>query len=503
METSTTTFVVLAVGLLILVSVLANRISDRLGVPTLLVFLGVGMLAGSDGLGGIYFDDPASANLIGVFALAFILFSGGLDTDWRRVRTVAGRAAGLATVGVMITAGIVGLFACLVLDFSVIEGLLLGAIVSSTDAAAVFSVLRSRGVGLKGHIGPLLELESGSNDPMAVLLTIGLIQIITGQEISVLATVGLFVVSLVGGLAVGLALGYLASQLLNRLRLEYEGLYPVLSMSLVLVIFGLAETLKCNGFLAVYVAGIVLGSRDVRLKRFLTKFHDGLGWLMQILLFLTLGLLVFPSQLPDVALPASLVALVLMFVARPLAVYLMLLKSRFTWAERTLVAWTGLRGAVPIVLATYPFLAGFEKSGMLFDIVFFVVLLSALLQGKTLMIVARWLKVDEPLVARPKNPIEFEKREGVRSESREIEIPAEAAVVDSPVSSLGLPSGVLIVIIRRDDAFLVPRGDTCVKAFDTLTLLGDLEPLARAEEILLRPKDQPELPTESDQPDPP
>jgi cell volume regulation protein A len=479
--------IVFLVGVLVALSVLANRISDRLGVPTLLVFLGVGMLAGSDGIGGIYFDDPHMTNLVGIFALAYILFSGGLDTEWRKVRCVVRSAALLATLGVALTALLVGLFAQALLDISLMEGLLLGAIVSSTDAAAVFAVLRSRGVGLKGGVGALLELESGSNDPMAVLLTVTLIGLMTGQAIHPGMVAFSLLLNLAGGLLLGLLFGYLLSLFLDRLHLEYEGLYPVLSMSLVLVIYGASDMIGCNGFLAVYVAGIVLASRGIRFKRYLTKFHDGLGWLMQILLFLTLGLLVFPSQIPQIAVPALLVALFLMFVARPVAVYLMLLGSRFTWRERTLVAWTGLRGAVPIVLATFPFLAGFPRASILLHIVFFVVLLSALLQGSTLMTVARWLGVDEPLAARPRTPIEVEPVEGMRSESREIELPPESAAVNRPVSALGLPAGVLIVLIRRESAFLVPRGDTLLRPFDTLTLLGDRDHLPEALEVLLTP----------------
>ncbi len=489
--------VVFIVGLLVMVSVLANRISDRLGVPTLLVFIAVGMLAGSDGIGGIYFDDPHVTNLIGVFALAYILFSGGLDTEWRKVRCVVRSAALLATVGVVLTALLVGVFASHLLQIPLLEGLLLGAIVSSTDAAAVFAVLRSRGVGLKGRVGALLELESGSNDPMAVLLTVTLLGLVTGQSVDPGRVAFTLVLNLVGGLALGLALGYLVSRFLDRLHLEYEGLYPVLTMSLVLVIYGASEMLGCNGFLAVYVTGIVIATRGFRFKRYLTKFHDGLGWLMQILLFLTLGLLVFPSQLPQVALPALLVALFLMFVARPVAVYLMLLGSRFNLRERTLVAWTGLRGAVPIVLATFPFLEGYEKSSVLLHIVFFVVLLSALLQGRTLMTVARWLGVDEPLAARPSNPIEVERVEGMKSESREVEVPPESAAVNRPIASLGLPAGVLIVLIRREDSFLVPRGETRLRPFDTLTLLGDLDQLPVALEVLLTPE-----PLFSDEPAP-
>ncbi len=498
LSSAATPYIVFSIGFLIMVAVLANRISGRLGIPTLLVFIAVGMLAGSDGPGGIEFDNPAVANLIGVFALAYILFSGGLDTKWSKVKGVAWHAAALATLGVGISAALVGIFASYILDFTIWEGLLVGSIISSTDAAAVFAVLRSRGVSLKGDVAPLLEFESGSNYPMAVFLTLGVLGVVMDSSQKPLWLLLSFVFSMTGGLALGLAFGFLTSFILNRLRLEYEGLYPVLSISVVLLTYGSCEILHANGFLAVYVAGIVLSSNDIHLKRYLMKFHDGIGWLMQILLFVTLGLLVYPSQLPSVLLPAVLIATFLMFVARPVAVYSLMIRSRFTMAERTLVAWTGLRGAVPIVLATFPLLAGHPKSNMIFDIVFFVVLLSALLQGKSLMMVARWLGVDEPLVDRPQSPIEFEHREGVGSEAREIDVPPSSAIVGKRVFQLGLPPGVLIVMIRRDHSFIVPRGDTCVRAYDTLHILGEKSALAISEALV-----EQQAPHRSDDQDPP
>lgn len=480
--------ILLAVGLLFFLSVFANRISDRLGVPTLLAFLFIGMLAGSDGLGFIYFDNPRIANFIGVFAMAYILFSGGLDTDWRAVRPVLWRALTLSTFGVVLTASLVGLFVWGALGFPAKQALLLGAIVSSTDAAAVFAIMRSRGVGLKGYLKPLLELESGSNDPMALFLTIAVIDLIMSSSHSWLTFLPSLVIRMSCGIVVGGTIGLLAAAIFNRLRLEYEGLYPVLSMSFVLLTYGLSESLYGNGFLAVYTCGIVLGSKDFVRKHYLTKFHDGLGWLMQIILFLALGLLVFPSQLPKIAVSALLLSAFLMFGARPIAVYIGLWRSKFTMPERTLIAWTGLRGAVPIVLATFPFLVGYEHSYIIFNIVFFVVLTSALLQGKTLMLVAGWLGVDEPLVARPHYPIEFEKRSGMQSETREVDILPDSAVAGRQVFELGLPSDVLILLIRRGEKFVVPKGKTTIEAFDSLMLLAGRESLHKAQAILRSPK---------------
>ncbi|BAJ64902.1 potassium/proton antiporter [Anaerolinea thermophila] len=290
-------YVLIAAALLLLFSVLISKISDRFGVPTLLLFLILGMLAGSDGPGGIYFDNPAQAQFIGVIALVLILFSGGLDTEWRHIQPVLKEGLLLSTLGVLITAGVAGLCAHLLLDLSLTEGLLFGAIVSSTDAAAVFSVLRSRGIHLQGKLKPLLELESGSNDPMAVFLTLGLIQWLTQPNPSVGQMVGLFIQQMLIGAVLGLGMGRVMLFLINRLKLGYEGLYPVLTLSLVFLTYGVTAVLGGSGFLAVYMAGIVLGHYDFIHKRSLLRFHDGLAWLMQIAMFLTLGLLVFPSRL--------------------------------------------------------------------------------------------------------------------------------------------------------------------------------------------------------------
>lgn len=477
--------IILAAGLLFFLSVLTNKISDRFGVPTLLMFLGVGILAGSEGIGGIHFDSPAKANFIGVFSLAYILFSGGLDTGWRSVRPVLRPALILSTLGVVITAALTGLFAWKVLHLPLRDGLLLGAIVSSTDAAAVFALMRSRGVGLKGRLKPLLELESGSNDPMAVFLTAAVISLIVHPEESWLGLIPSLAVRMSCGIASGALLGLGAAWIFNRIRLEYEGLYPVLSMSLVLVTYGLTELLHGNGFLAVYTCGIVLGNRDFLHKHYLTKFHDGLGWLMQIVLFLTLGLLVFPSRLPAVVVPSLLTAAFLMFIARPAAVYLGLWRSGFSLREKTLVAWTGLRGAVPIVLATFPFMAGYEHSDRIFNMVFFIVLSSVLLQGKTLMFAARRLNLDEPLAARPRYPLEFEKQAGMQSETREIDIPPEADAVGRSVAELGLPPDALILLIRRGQQFVVPKGQTRIEAFDTLMFIADKQTIKETRNILL------------------
>lgn len=479
-----TTYLLLTAGVLVFLSTLASKLSERFGVPALLMFLGVGVLAGSEGLGRIPFDDPLAANSIGTVALAYILFSGGLDTNQHAVRPVLWRGLLLSTVGVAVTALLLGLFIWAVFGFTFAEALLPAAIVSSTDAAAVFSVLRSRGVSLKGNLRPLLELESGSNDPMAVFLTLGLIGILMNPGTSWLSLLPAFLRQMTVGAGIGLGAGKLAALLLNRVRLDYEGLYPVLSMSIVVLVFGLAAVLGGNGFLAVYLAGIVVGNSDVLHKRSLMRFHDGLGWLMQIGMFLALGLLVFPSRLLPVAGMGLLIAAVLMFVARPIAVYLCLWRSRFSVRERTLVGWTGLRGAVPIVLATFPMLAGYPQSAWVFNVVFFVVLTSVLLHGRSLMTVARWLGVDQPLASRPRYPLEFDRTEGIAGETREFEIPPDSAAVGQRVMDLKLPASVLILLIRRGREFIVPRGQTRIESSDTLLVLAETALLAATEDVV-------------------
>lgn len=476
--------VILLGGILVAFSALASKLSERVGVPALLVFLGIGMLAGSDALGLVYFDDPHLASAIGTVALAFILFSGGFDTRWSAVRPVVGRGLLLSTAGVALTTAILGTIVWLVFGFSFRGSLLLAAIVSSTDAAAVFSVLRSRGVSLKGRLRPLLELESGSNDPMAVFLTLGILDLLMNPGLTWLDLLVRFALQMTLGAGIGLGLGWLSALLLNRVRLDYEGLYPVLSFSLVPLVFGAAAALGGNGFLAVYLAGIVVGNRDILHRRSLMRFHDGLGWLMQIGLFLTLGLLVFPSHLPPVMGVGLFVAGVLLLVARPLAVHLCLLGSRFTWRERTLVGWAGLRGAVPIVLATFPLMAGYAESERAFNVVFFVVCVSVLLQGRSLMLVARWLGVDSPLDARPRYPLEFDRVEGLQGDTCEIEVLPGSAAEGRRVMDLGLPPDVLVLLIRRGNEFLVPRGQTELRGRDTLLVLAEREGLGAARAVL-------------------
>ncbi|MCK9278022.1 MAG: potassium/proton antiporter [Methanoculleus sp.] len=461
----------LGISLLFLISIIANKFSERLGVPALLIFLVVGMLAGSEGPGGIPFDDPAIAQTIGVIALAYILFSGGLDTRWEQIQPVLWPGIALSTVGVVLTAVLLGAFAVLVLGLSPLTGFLLGAVVSSTDAAAVFSVLRMARARLQGNLRPFLEFESGSNDPMAVFLTTGIIALILTPGSSVLALVPMFVQQMVVGGLLGYGLGRFVVFLINRLKLESEGLYPVLSLAMVLLTYGLTATVGGNGFIAVYVAGLVMGNSIVVYKKSLIRFHDGIAWLMQIVMFLALGLLVFPSELVPVIIPGVLTAFFLILVARPVAVLLTLLPWKMPMNEKALVSWVGLRGAVPIILATYPLVAGVPDADMIFNVVFFIVLVSALVHGTSIPSVARWLGLAAPLQEMRKLSREFDVDPDTPSELIELVVPPDALAVGKQVVDLGLPKGALIILMQKGDERFVPGGSTVIEARDTLLLL--------------------------------
>ena len=467
----------IAVSVLLLLAVLASKASSRLGVPSLIVFLLIGMLAGSEGPGGIPFDDARLAQTLGVIALALILFAGGLDTAWESVSGVLWKAVSLSTAGVFTTAVLVGWFASMVLGFSWLEGLLLGSIVSSTDAAAVFAILRSRGASLKGKTTPLLELESGSNDPMAVFLTLAVIRLLTEPGESVLHLVPAFFLQMLLGFALGYGMGKAAILLLNRLKLETEGLYPVLTLAWVFLTYGLASFLGGNGFLAVYLCGIVMGNGDFIHKRSLMRFHDGLAWLMQIAMFLTLGLLVYSSRLAPVAGVALLISFFLMFVARPASVFLALSFARMGLRHKLMISWVGLRGAVPIILATFPLVAGVPKADLFFNVVFFIVLTSVLLQGTSLPLVAKWLRLRAPLAAKRQYPLEFVPTRKSGSDLVEVSVTEQSPVIGKQIVDLHLPKSSLIVLVSRNEDFLVPKGGTILQSGDRLLVLAGKDEL--------------------------
>lgn len=465
---------ILLIGsILLFISILAGKTSFRLGVPTLIFFVIVGMLAGSEGIGGINFNNPRLAQFMGVVALNFILFAGGIDTDWKTIKPVLWKGVTLSTVGVFLTSFVVGFFVYLATDFTLLEGLLLGAIVSSTDAAAVFSILRTRNLGLKGNLRPTLELESGSNDPMAYFLTITFTMLITAQVHNTGDVIVLFLKQFAFGTVIGLAMGKISQFIINHIRLNIDGLYPVMVIALMLFTFSVADVIDGNGFLAVYLAGLYLGNRDLIHKRSIIRAFDGFAWLMQILLFLTLGLLVLPSEIIKVAGIGIIISLFLVVVARPISVLLSLSWFRIKRRDKIFISWVGLRGAVPIVFATYPLLAGLEKAGMMFNLVFFISLTSVLLQGTTLSRVARLLHVTLPDKVRRRSPLDIALSEDFKSEFIEIDISHDSPAIGKQVMELDFPKRALIVLIKRKGKYITPNGATVIEGGDALLILAE------------------------------
>ncbi|WP_311943795.1 potassium/proton antiporter [Halomonas piscis] len=464
------TFFLLGGGLMTL-SILASRLSSLFGLPLLLIFLGLGMLAGEEGILGVEFDNYSMAFIIGHLALAMILLDGGLRTRLKTFRVAFRPALLLATFGVLVTSAIVGAIAMLIFDLTLIQGLLVGAIVGSTDAAAVFSMLRGHGVNLNERVGATLEIESGTNDPMAIFLTLMLIEVLRG-DIGGIGETALFFAAQFGiGLAVGIGGGWLSAKLLRFMDLA-PGLYSMLALALGFSVFGLTSVLGGSGFLAIYLAGLMIGNQPGRHLSAILPVHDGLAWLSQIGLFLVLGLLVTPSQLWDVALPASLVALALIFVARPIAVFAIIRPFfKFRTREVLFIAWVGLRGAVPIVLAIFPLIGGVDNAFLYFNVAFAVVLMSLLVQGGSLAWVARWLKLEVPDGATPnrRGPLGILPENDFEMFVYEVE---NLDLDDVPIRLLRFPSGALISALFRQHAMLHPKGNTRLKIGDVLCVIG-------------------------------
>jgi cell volume regulation protein A len=460
---------VLIAGALLTTALAASLVAGRLRLPGLVLFLGVGMLVGSDGLGWIEFSDFHLAESVGVIALALILFEGGLTAGWGEIRPVLRPAVGLAVVGTLATAVVTGLAASLLFGFSTVEGLLLGSIVASTDGAAVFSLLR--GSGLRRRLERTLEGEAGLNDPIAVLLVLGFIEWLQQPDYGVGDMLLLFAQQLGIGLLAGIAVGWLSREAFSRARLSSPGLYPVASLAAAALAFGAAAALHGSGFLAVYLAGLALGSSDLPARRTITAFHEGLAWVAQLTMFLTLGLLVFPSQLGEVAGKGTLLALVVVFVARPLATILSTVGSGFEAREKALLGWAGLRGAVPVVLAIFPVIAGVSDAHDFFNIVFFAVLLSTVLQGTTIEPVARWLHVTSDEPARVPSVLEIGAVRELGADVVEHLIRPGDAAAGARLRDLGLPRDALVSLIIRGDEALLPRGSTRLEQNDRLLVL--------------------------------
>ncbi len=479
-------YILLWVAALIFLSVISSKLSDKFGIPVLLLFLAIGILVGSEGLGEIYFNNAQAAKSIGVVALIFIIFSGGFDTNWKDTKPVVWPGVILSTLGVLITAVIIGFFAVYILKFSFLEGMLLGSIVSSTDAAAVFSILRSKRISLKSPLKPLLEFESGSNDPMSVFLTVSFISLLSVKNISIADLIPSFIQDMGMGALIGYLMARFIVFLINRLKLEYEGLYPVIMMSLVLLIYVSAVFLKGNGFLAVYLAGLMLGQANFPNKRMIMKFHDGLAWLTQIVMFVTLGLLVFPSHIVPLMGKGFLITFLLMLVARPVSVLLCLLPFKMKLRKKAMVAWVGLRGALPIILATFPFVAGIPQADTIFHIVFFVCFTSVLIQGTSIPIVSKILKLNVPWANKARYPLEFEKTEGIDAELTDVIVPYNSEVVGKKISDLGVPKKCLIVLISRKGKFVIPSGSMVIESGDVLLVLANDNDFKTLQNILAK-----------------
>lgn len=464
---------IMLIAVLFIAGIITTKFSARLGVPALVLFILIGMLMGSDVLGIIYFDDAKVAQVIGVFALIIILFEGGLQTNWSTVKPVLKPALSLATIGVVITAGLMSVAARYVLGIDWSLALLFGAIVGSTDAAAVFAVLKDQPI--KKNIGATLEAESGSNDPMAVFLTVAMIELITNPATGWFQLATLFVLQISLGLLFGFIFGKITVFVINKINLDSGGLYPIFAISFALLTYGVTSSINGSGLLAVYILAIIIGNEEIAYRYSISRFSEGFAWMMQILMFVILGLLVFPSEVftIDIILRGILISLVLMLIARPIAVWLATLTMGYTFDELLFLSWAGLKGAVPIVLATFPLLAGVAGSQQIFNVIFFVVLTSCLVQGTTISYFAEKLGLTGEKKAIPMHSLELVSLGKANAEIIQYQIEADSILINRTLNDIAFPEHTLVNAIIRDDKLVTPTGDTSIQPDDFLYVLGD------------------------------
>lgn len=470
-------------SVLLFISLLVGKTGSRFGVPTLLLFLFIGVLAGTDGL-GIQFNSPEIAQTIGVIALNIILFSGGMDTQYSEIKPVMWQGVILATLGVFLTAILTGFFIFWLtnnfiqaVSFSLMESFLLASVMSSTDSASVFGILRSRNMALKENLRPLLELESGSNDPMAYMLTIVLIQFIQEPGASGWVILLKFIQQFTLGALLGLLIGKYSVRLINKINLANDALYSVLLLTIMFFIFGFTDFVGGNGYLAVYLGGLMIGNQRFVQKRGSLKFFDGLTWLFQIIMFLTLGLLVNPSELLPIAGVSILIGVFMIIFSRPISVLLCLLPFRkMSFNARIYTSWVGLRGAVPIIFATYPWIAGIPQAKMIFNIVFFITILSLVIQGTSIATVAKWLNLSSPLPKAHKlKEFDVEFSNDIKSAMTEITVEDSMLERGDTLIDISLPDKALVVMVKRGENYFVPRGNTHLEPHDSILIITDNE----------------------------
>ena len=472
---------ILLIGsILLFVSIVVGKTGYRFGVPTLLLFLMVGMAFGSDGL-GIQFHSAKEAQFIGMVALSIILFSGGMDTKFSDIKPILAQGIALSTLGVLLTALFAGLFIWWLsgmswtnIHFPLITSLLLASTMSSTDSASVFAILRSQKINLKHNLRPMLELESGSNDPMAYMLTVVLIQLTQSASMGIGGILSSFFIQFIVGAIAGYLLGKLAILMLNRLNIDNQSLYPILLLSFVFFTFSLTDLLGGNGYLAVYIAGMMVGNARIMHRKEINTFMDGLTWLFQIIMFLCLGLLVNPHEMIEVALVALLIGVFMIAIARPLSVFICMLPfgKKITLKSRLFVSWVGLRGAVPIIFATYPVVEQVPGADAIFNIVFFITIVSLVIQGTTVSHMSRWLGLSMPM---PKTGNDFgvELPEEIGSDLRDLTVTAELLANGNTLKEMNIPQGTLVMIVKRGDAYLVPNGQLQLELGDKLLLISE------------------------------